>query len=115
MAQYYELIIYTASLSKYADPLMDILDDCRCCSFRLFREHCTFYQGMYYVKDLAELNRNMNEILIIDNSSTAYLFQPDNALPISSWYEDLNDCELYNYVPFLIELSKVHDVRPILK
>ena len=24
---YYEVIIYTASLSKYADPLMDILDD----------------------------------------------------------------------------------------
>ena len=27
MQQFYEVIIYTASLSKYADPLMDILDD----------------------------------------------------------------------------------------
>ena len=27
MQIYYEVIIYTASLSKYADPLMDILDD----------------------------------------------------------------------------------------
>jgi RNA polymerase II subunit A small phosphatase-like protein len=26
MEKYFELIIYTASLSKYADPLMDILD-----------------------------------------------------------------------------------------
>lgn len=26
MAKYFELVIYTASLSKYADPLMDILD-----------------------------------------------------------------------------------------
>jgi len=26
MAKYYELVIFTASLSKYADPLMDILD-----------------------------------------------------------------------------------------
>jgi RNA polymerase II subunit A small phosphatase-like protein len=43
MQKYYELIIYTASLSKYADPLMDILDEQRCCSGRLFREHCTYY------------------------------------------------------------------------
>ena len=43
MQQYYEVIIYTASLSKYADPLMDILDESRACSARLFREHCTFY------------------------------------------------------------------------
>ena len=27
MQKYYEVIIYTASLSKYADPLMDILDE----------------------------------------------------------------------------------------
>jgi RNA polymerase II subunit A small phosphatase-like protein len=26
MAKYYEVVIYTASLSKYADPLMDMLD-----------------------------------------------------------------------------------------
>ena len=27
MAKYYEVVIFTASLSKYADPLMDILDE----------------------------------------------------------------------------------------
>lgn len=27
MAKYYEVAIFTASLSKYADPLMDILDE----------------------------------------------------------------------------------------
>ena len=26
LAEHYELLIYTASLSKYADPLLDILD-----------------------------------------------------------------------------------------
>jgi len=66
---------------------MDILDENRCCSGRLFRGHCTFYQGMY-VKDLSELGRDLRDVLIIDNSPTAYLFQPDNALPITSWYED---------------------------
>jgi carboxy-terminal domain RNA polymerase II polypeptide A small phosphatase len=90
MQKYYECIIYTASLSKYADPLMDILDDKQSCSGRLFREHCTFYQGMY-VKDLSELGRDLKDVLIIDNSPTAYLFQPDNALPIISWYDEKED------------------------
>lgn len=27
MSQYYEVVIFTASLSKYADPLMHILDE----------------------------------------------------------------------------------------
>ena len=57
----------------------------------------------------------MSDVLIIDNSPTAYLFQPDNALPIISWYDDKQDTCLFDYIPFLIALSKVDDVRPILK
>jgi RNA polymerase II subunit A small phosphatase-like protein len=68
-----------------------------------------------YVKDLSELGRDLRDVIIVDNSPTAYLFQPDNALPISSWYDDKDDRSLYDYIPFLIELSKVDDVRPILK
>mmetsp|Transcript_32946 Transcript_32946/g.50379 ORF Transcript_32946/g.50379 Transcript_32946/m.50379 type:complete len:97 (-) Transcript_32946:1501-1791(-) len=96
MQRYYELIIFTASLSKYADPLMDILDETNCCSDRLFREHCTFTNGMY-VKDLSELGRDLKDVLIIDNSPTAYLFQPENALPIISWYDEKDDVVLYDY------------------
>ena len=57
----------------------------------------------------------MTDVLIIDNSPTAYLFQPDNAMPIKSWYEGMDDTLLYDYIPFLIQLSKVDDVRPVLK
>jgi RNA polymerase II subunit A small phosphatase-like protein len=73
MQPYYEVVIYTASLSKYADPLMDILDEERSCSARLFREHCTYYQNMY-VKDLSEIGRDLRDVLIIDNSPSAYYF-----------------------------------------
>ena len=73
LSQFYEIVIYTASLSKYADPLMSILDQEGWCSNRLFREHCTFYNGIF-VKDLTQLGRNMKDVIIIDNSPSAYLF-----------------------------------------
>ena len=58
MHKHYELVVFTASLSKYADPLCDILDPEGMCSYRLFREHCTFYNNAF-VKDLTRLGRPM--------------------------------------------------------
>ena len=104
LADHYELVIFTASLSKYADPLMRMLDQNQCCSTHLFREHCTFYNGMF-VKDMTQLGRDLKNIIIIDNSPNSYLFQPENALPIVSWYDDKQDTELQQYIPFLKELS----------
>lgn len=45
LSKVYEIVIYTASLSKYADPLIDILDSkpTKIIDYRLFREHCTFF------------------------------------------------------------------------
>ena len=40
--------------------------------------------------------------------------QPENAVPILSWYDDPNDTELYKLMPLLMYLSKVPDVRQIL-
>jgi len=52
LSDFYELVIYTASLSKYAEPLMGHLDQRGLCSKLLFREHCTFFNGLF-VKDLS--------------------------------------------------------------
>jgi len=40
MGQIYEVVIFTASLNKYADPVIDILDIHRVVRHRLFRESC---------------------------------------------------------------------------
>ena len=47
VAQKWEVVIFTASLSKYADPLLDILDKSKAISSRLFREHCVQHHGNY--------------------------------------------------------------------
>jgi carboxy-terminal domain RNA polymerase II polypeptide A small phosphatase len=73
LSEYYELVIFTASLSKYAEPLMEILDQGEWCQHLLFREHCTYYNGIF-VKDLSQIGRNLKDVIIIDNSPSAYLF-----------------------------------------
>ena len=45
VGEHYEVVVYTASLSKYADPLLDELDIHRVIKKRLFRENCVFHEG----------------------------------------------------------------------
>lgn len=56
----------------------------------------------------------MENVIIIDNSPNSYQFQPENGLPILSWYEDPNDVELMRLVPALRLLSQIDDVRPVI-
>ena len=51
MAKHYEVVIFTASLSKYANPLMDKLDPTQLCTARLFRKHCCYIDKVY-MKDM---------------------------------------------------------------
>jgi carboxy-terminal domain RNA polymerase II polypeptide A small phosphatase len=113
MSSHYEIIMFTASLSKYAEPLYAKLDPKLVTETLLYREHCTFYNGLF-VKDMARLGRNLEDVIIIDNSPTSYLFQPENALPSISWYDDKGDRELLDMIPILEKLAKVKDVRMIL-
>ena len=46
----YELIVFTASMPRYANPLIDRIDPRHLISYRLFREDCTFVGGTF-IKD----------------------------------------------------------------
>ena len=98
MSQYYEVVIFTASLSKYADPLMNQMDTQGICTMRLFREHCTYLNGVF-TKDMSKIGRNMKDAMILDNSPSAYMLQPECAMPIISWYDDPKDRQLYDLIP----------------
>ena len=110
MGKIYEIVIFTASVSKYADPLLDILDKEKNCKFRLFREHCTPINTCY-VKELKKLGRELKNIIIVDNSPMSYALNPENGIPINTWFEDKSDRELYNISSILEFLSFVPDVR----
>ena len=114
LSKLYEIVIFTASVSKYADPLLDILDKDKYCSFRLFREHCTMI-GVTFVKDLNKLGRDLKDVIIVDNSPLSYSFNKENGIPILTWFSDKNDKELLNLIPILEFLSCVNDVRDYIK
>lgn len=48
ISAWYEIVIYTASLSTYADSILDTLDpNNEIFSYRLYRQHCCFFKGVY--------------------------------------------------------------------
>jgi len=110
----YEIVIFTASLSKYADPLLDKLDIHNVIAHRLFRESCVIH-GTAYVKDLRKLGRKLKDSIIVDNSPPSYLFQPTNAVPIASWFDDQTDTQLLDFCPVIETTMKdIDDVRKLL-
>jgi RNA polymerase II subunit A small phosphatase-like protein len=113
VGEIFEVVVFTASLSKYADPVLDLLDKHRVTRTRLFREACVQHKGNF-VKDLSKLGRDMKGVIIIDNSPASYMFHPGHAVPIDSWFDDLNDTELLDLISFLEDLAKVDDVRTVL-
>ncbi|KAJ2002180.1 hypothetical protein GGI04_003449 [Coemansia thaxteri] len=113
MGQYYEIVVFTASLSMYADPVLDLLDKSKVVHHRLFRESCNLFNGNY-VKDLSRLGRHISQSIIIDNSPASYAFHTNNAIGISTWLNDPMDTELRDLIPFLIDLTGVDDVSAVL-
>ncbi|KAL1412756.1 hypothetical protein Q8F55_000503 [Vanrija albida] len=113
MGKIYEIVVFTASLSKYADPVLDMLDVGRVVRHRLFRESCYNHKGNY-VKDLSQLGRDLSTSIIIDNSPASYIFHPNNAVPVSTWFNDPHDTELTDLCPFLADMATVDDVRGVL-
>ena len=110
MGEVFEVFVYTASLSKYADPLLDQLDTHKVISKRLFRENCVFHEG-HYVKDLSLLNRDLQNTIIVDNSPMSYVFHPENAIDCGSFIDDMADIEMWTIGDFLNGISKCDDVR----
>jgi RNA polymerase II subunit A small phosphatase-like protein len=114
IGELFEPVLFTASLSKYADPVTDLLDIHKIFKYRLFREHCVFHKGGY-VMDLSRLGRDVKHTIIIDNSPASYIFHPHNAVAVDSWFDDKNDRELMKLLPLFESLAISDDLSQLIR
>eukprot|EP00051_Salpingoeca_urceolata_P016384 m.216814 g.216814 ORF g.216814 m.216814 type:complete len:251 (-) comp18661_c0_seq2:100-852(-) len=114
VAEWYNVVVFTASLSEYGNPVIDYLDRGRgLVKARLFRESCV-NRGDRFIKNLAMIESDLANVMIIDNSPGAYQWHPDNAIPIKSWFDDQTDTCLLDLLPVLDALRFTKDVRSVL-
>ena len=113
MNKIFNIYVFTASIKKYAKPLLNILDKHNYIIKKFYRESCCLSEGKF-IKDLRLLNLNLNDVIILDNNPISYKFNKKNGIPIKSWHFDKNDNELLKIIPFLNYLSTVDDVRKFI-
>lgn len=74
VCKWYNLVVFTASVQEYADPVIDWLEQERkYFSGRYYRQHCTFRNGAY-IKDLSSVEPDLSKVMILDNSPLSYIF-----------------------------------------
>ncbi|KAK0106999.1 Nuclear envelope morphology protein 1 [Cadophora gregata] len=114
ICKWYNLVIFTASVQEYADPVIDFLEtERKFFSGRYYRQHCTYRHGAF-IKDLSSVEPDLSKVMILDNSPLSYMFHQDNAIPIEGWISDPTDNDLMHLVPLLEGLQYVTDVRAFL-
>jgi CTD nuclear envelope phosphatase 1 len=114
VASWYHVVVFTASVQEYADPVIDWLDQGRgLISARLFRESCTYRSGSYY-KNLSLVDADLSRVCLVDNSPASYQINQANGIPIEGWTHDPNDEALLDLLPVLDSLRFASDVRHIL-
>jgi CTD small phosphatase-like protein 2 len=112
LSKNFEIIVFTASHSCYANVVLDYLDpNNEFIHHRLYREHCYVTPDGVYVKDLRVLNRDLSQVVLIDNAAYSYAFQLDNAIPILPYYKGKNDYELKALQTYIESLIFQKDVR----
>jgi CTD small phosphatase-like protein 2 len=89
LAKFYEMVVFTAGEQEYADLIINQIDpEKKYFSHRLYRHHCIKSDNAY-VKDLRIISdRDLEDIVIVDNSVISFAFQLDNGIPICAFYSE---------------------------
>ncbi|KAF9353384.1 Nuclear envelope morphology protein 1, partial [Mortierella sp. NVP85] len=119
VSEWYKLVIYTASMAEYADPVIDWLDQNRTLiQRRYFRQSCIISNNgspsPTYLKDLTVVERDLSSVCLVDNSPVSYSLNRENGIPISTWIDNPDDEALLDLLPFLDALRFTKDVRSVL-
>jgi len=116
ISQEFEIIIFTASIKEYADAVLNRLDpENKFFKFRFYRSECISVNSKIFIKDLRIFkNRNLQNMILVDNSMYSFANQISNGILINSFYHDKDDRELLNLHSYLKNyILKASDVRNV--
>ena len=111
--KYYEIILFTCSTKSYTDSIVKAIEKRKTYfDFIFYREHADVYKNDF-VKDLTNIGRPLNSIIIIDNMPQHFRLNKENGIYIKSfWGDNSEDSALYDLIPILINIAKENrDVR----
>ena len=114
----FDLVVFTASDQQYADAIIDYIErDKKYFKMRLYRNHCIFIEPGLYIKDLRIFSdvKNLEDIIILDNSLFSFANQLNNGILITSFFWDMNDTFLENVKCYLEYIKNEKDIRVMNK
>ncbi|CDW87693.1 nli interacting factor-like phosphatase family protein [Stylonychia lemnae] len=111
--KYFQVVVFTASHQSYADVVLDYLDPKReLIEHRLYRDSCIKTEEGVYIKDLRIIkNRNLKDVVIVDNAVYSFGYQLENGIPILPFYDDKSDEEMLHLIYYLKCISQFDDIR----
>jgi len=115
VSQWFELVIFTASLPVYANAVINKLDPKGRIKRRYYRQSCTNKAGSY-VKELHTVCKDLSKVVLVDNSPAAYSHNKENGIAIDDYFgTNLKDDSLLRLIPLLEKVRDAEDVRHALK
>ena len=111
--KHFEVVVFTASHKWYADVILDYIDPTgKLIQHRLYRDHCIKTTDNVYIKDLRVFkNRDLKDMIIVDNAVYSFGAQLSNGIPITPFKEDKDDREFICLMNYLQILKDYDDMR----
>ena len=92
MKKLYELILFSLGTSEYVSPIIKNIEKKeKFFEHILYREHVTYDDNGNFFKNLNLLNRDVKNILIVDDNSKNFKYHKLNGICIKPFYGDLNN------------------------
>ena len=123
LSKHYDIYVFSASSKNYLSKIIKNIDKNNIIKRCFCRDDCIMYvedkeedfdkpNNKYnYIKDLKKINKDLRNIVFIDNNIISFKLQEKNGIPIKSWFDDYDDIELYKLIPILKNLAGFYDVR----
>ncbi len=107
----------TQTRTAYAEPLIRAIDPAGSrFSSVLYRPATMPTAERDYIKDISQLGRPLDRLVLVDNNPWSFLLQPLNGIPVDAYMGCSDDTYLLTVLlPLLRGLAHLDDVRPVLE